>query len=330
MNFNETETTENRSLQSPMARVRCVFLTVLSGVSLICSEGRQVGTERLLWRLKLRTGPKQIYPRAPSISIIMSVVSHVGYTLVVALPYQRCATTWSGQGVSFRSLHCLAFSCVKLAELFFTGIGAVTFKFLLMFVSELFCGPLSLRPHSVVVSNDFLCLLQQRSCPEKKNGELAKVQALSFATTFAFIVFVTFSVGGDSCGCAIADAKCCQQHSWTSGEWNETTRRGYWPEWKTKEEASECAPATNFCRIAGMWKWKTLPKVPTDKDWASVKEAKMTLMEMHSNGALVELNEKGLEISVRRPERLYAEPAAFPASAGRCSRRVPHCCTWRR
>ena len=63
---------------------------------------------------------------------------------------------------------------------------------------------------------------------------------------------------------------------------------------------------------------------------ASVKEAKMTLADVHSNGALavlvVSLVEKGNRISVLEKTGTAARRAArFPASAGGCARQVREC-----
>ena len=84
-----------------------------------------------------------------------------------------------------------------------------------------------------------MCIAFSGKVDQDESWMIGKVAgALAIAVIFAVIGFATFSVEGGCCGCAFASS------SRTSGQWQHSK--------KTKEEASQFAPATNFCRMAGV------------------------------------------------------------------------------
>ena len=118
--------------------------------------------------------------------------------------------------------------------------------------------------------------------------------------TFSILGLVAFSVGSGCCSCASASTKCCWQHS---------SRRVQHSK-KTKEEAIQ--PATRDKLLEDGWSVKVEhPMADFQRLRESVKEAKMMMAEMHSNGSLAVLARgcscHGTRVQHRKKEKWETE-----------------------
>ena len=170
--------------------------------------------------------------------------------------------------------------------------------------------------------------------------------ALAFAATYAVIGFVTFSVGGGCCGCAFAGTKRCWQCSWTPGERNETARRRCSLEACATSQENEgggesvCSPRQTSAEWLECESGKHSGRVPTNKGGSLIGKCERSIGDAGGNALQWSFGSACSSHSQRegyrnfcaatRRARLYAELAAFPASAGGRSPHVPECSTSRK